>query len=95
MFRRKPKQFETEKQYMAKVGCLNCDNVQSIMIDKGKLVEIFCHDSKIKCGFCQCLDSLQPYFAYQSMKKMLQSMGGMLKPAELAGGDEHHNKFYG
>lgn len=92
---RKVKQFETEKQYRAKVGCLNCDHVQDIMIDKGKLVEIFCHDSKVKCGFCQCLDSLQPYFAYQSMKKMLQSMGGILKPAELANPDEHHNKFYG
>lgn len=94
MFRRTPKPHETEKQYMARVGCLNCDNVQDIMIDKGKLVEIFCHDSKIKCGFCQCLDSLQPYFAYKSMKKMLQSMGGMLKPAELASPDEHH-KHYG
>ncbi len=95
MFRRAPKQFETEKQYMAKVGCLNCDNVQTIMIDKGKPVEVFCHEKKVKCGFCQCEDSLQPYFAYQSMKKMLQNMGGMLKPAELTNNGEEHHKHYG
>ena len=35
MFRRAPKPHETEKQYMARVGCLNCDHVQDIMIDKG------------------------------------------------------------
>ncbi len=89
MFSRSPKRFETEKQYRARVGCLNCDNVQDILVDKGKLVEVYCIEKKIKCGFCQCTDSLQPYFQYQSMKKMLSNIGGMLKPPEDIGDPKH------
>jgi len=84
------KRYETNTQYRARVGCLNCDNVQDILIDKGKLVEVFCQEKKVKCGFCQCTDSLQPYFQYQSMKKMLSNLGGgMFKPPEEAGEGKH------
>ena len=89
MFNRKPKQFQTDSQYMARVGCLNCDNIQDILVDKGKLVEAYCLEKKIKCGFCQCTDSLQPHFQYTSMKKMLSNIGGMLKPPEESGEGKH------
>ncbi len=93
MFNRTPKRYETEKQYLAKVGCLNCDNVQDILVDKGKLVEKYCDEKKVRCGFCQCEDSLQPHFQYESMKKMLSNIGGMLKPPEEMNGEGKHNHY--
>ena len=38
------------KNYRAKIGCINCDTINLIDILKGKPVDAWCTEGKLKCS---------------------------------------------
>ncbi len=81
------------KNYRAKIGCINCDTIKLIDIIKGKPVDIWCTEGKIKCSKCECLETIVSYQAYKAQKAMMNQIMQMAK-AE----DDTENKkmnYYG
>ncbi len=67
------------KNYRAKIGCINCDTVKLIDIIKGKPVDIWCTEGKIKCPKCECLETIVSYQAYKAQKAMMNQIMQMAK----------------
>ncbi len=67
------------KNYRAKIGCINCDTVKLIDIIKGKPVDLWCSEGKVKCPHCECLETLVSYQAYKAQKAMMNQIMAMAK----------------
>jgi hypothetical protein len=67
------------KNYRVKVGCINCDSVGLTDILKGKPIDIFIVEEKIKCPVCECIESLIPYNAWKAQKAMMNQIMNMAK----------------
>ncbi len=81
------------KKYRVKVGCMNCDTIELLDILKGKLIDIFIVEEKIKCPMCECIETLVPYNAYKAQKAMLNQIMNMAKhEAEEEGRGHGHYK---
>ncbi len=67
------------KNYRAKIGCINCDTVNLIDILKGKPVDLWCTEGKLKCPKCECLETMVSYQAYKAQKAMMNQIMAMAK----------------
>ncbi len=72
--------------YRAKVGCFNCDNIEIINVKLGIPVDKFCFDEKLKCGKCQCVETIQSWTQYKAGKAMMNQIMQMAKSEEDAQG---------
>lgn len=77
------------KNYRVKVGCINCDSVGLTDILKGKPIEIFVVEQKIKCPICECIETLIPYNAYKAQKAMMNQIMNMAKHEAGEEGKDH------
>ena len=67
------------KNYRAKIGCINCDTINLIDILKGKPVDAWCTEGKLKCPKCECLETIVSYHAYKAQKAMMNQIMAMAK----------------
>lgn len=67
------------KNYRAKVGCINCETIRLIDVLKGKPVDIWCSDKKVKCPVCECIETMVSYQAYKAQKAMMNQIMQMAK----------------
>ena len=81
------------KNYRAKVGCINCEGIELIDILKGKPIDIWCNEKKVKCSACECLETLISYNAYKAQKAMMNQIMQMAK--QEADGDAKNLGHYG
>ena len=77
------------KNYRVKVGCINCDTIKLKDILKGKPIDIFIVEQKIKCPVCECIETLIPYNAYKAQKAMLNQIMNMAKQEAEEEGKGH------
>ena len=68
--------------YEGKVGCFNCDHIYIIEVKKGKQVDDFLKDSKLKCIKCECLETLQPWKQYLAGRAMMAQIMELSKREE-------------
>jgi len=79
------------KNYRVKVGCINCDTIELLDILKGKPIDIFVVEEKVKCPVCECIETMISYNAYKAQKAMLNQIMSMAKQdAELEGRTHGH-----
>lgn len=79
------------KNYRVKVGCINCDTIELLDILKGKPIDIFVVEEKVKCPVCECIETMISYNAYKAQKAMLNQIVNMAKQdAELEGRTHGH-----
>lgn len=67
------------KNYRAKVGCINCEAVRLIDILKGKPIDMWCAEGKVKCPHCECLETVVSYQAFKAQKAMMNQIMHMAK----------------
>ncbi len=79
------------KNYRVKVGCINCDAIKFMDILKGKVVDIFVVEEKVKCPVCECMETIVSYNAYRAQKAMMSQIMSMAKQeAEMEGKAHGH-----
>lgn len=79
------------KNYRVKVGCINCDAIELLDILKGKPIDIFVIEKKVKCSICECLESIVSYNTYKAQKAMLSQIVNMAKQeADIEGRNHGH-----
>jgi len=79
------------KNYRVKVGCINCDTVKLLDILKGKPVDIFVVEEKVKCPVCECIETVVSYNAYRAQKAMMSQIMNMAKQeADMEGKGHGH-----
>ncbi len=80
------------KNYRVKVGCINCDAVSLMDILKGKHIDIFIVDQKIKCPECECTETIIPYNAWKAQRAMMTQIMNMAKH-EVEGEEKAHGHY--
>jgi len=77
------------KNYRVKVGCINCDTIKLLDILKGKPIDIFVFEEKVKCPICECLETIVSYNAYRAQKAMMSQIMNMAKQEAETEGKSH------
>jgi|TARA_B110000263_G_scaffold241290_1_gene245376 hypothetical protein len=57
--------------YSMKLACVNCHHTQTHKLTKGVTLETWL-ESKPKCSFCNCQETLQSIHEYAMRKKMFE-----------------------
>lgn len=57
--------------YSMKLACVNCHHLQTRKVNKGITLEDWL-ESKPKCTFCDCTETLQSIHEYSIRKKMFE-----------------------
>lgn len=77
------------KNYRVKVGCINCDAIKFMDILKGKVVDMFVVEEKVKCPECECIETIVSYNAYRAQKAMMSQIMSMAKQEADMEGKAH------
>ena len=92
----KKKKSVQKNNYLAKMGCWNCDTVHSIKITKGITVPDFIIDTHPQCKKCGCI-SLKPYIEWNTEKEIMKDLvlhhriEQMHEPDESEVKNDHHH----
>ncbi len=79
------------KHYRVKVGCINCDAIELLDILKGKPIDMFVVEEKVKCPECECIETIVSYNAYRAQKAMMSQIMSMAKQeADMEGKSHGH-----
>jgi len=77
------------KNYRVKVGCINCDAIELLDILKGKPIDLFVVEEKVKCPECECIETIVSYNAYKAQKAMMNQIMSMAKQEADMEGKAH------
>ena len=60
------------EHYDGKVGCLNCNNIESFKIKKGTPTATFIVEIEPNCSKCGCNDTIRMYEEYIATKDLIK-----------------------
>jgi len=85
--------YRDKSNYLARVGCWNCDAIYELSIKKGKNLPEYLIEEEPPCKRCGC-DSLKPFMEWTTEKDIMKDLVLHHRIEQLSKDDENDGMKY-